>query len=96
MKHLISFFAQMVPEDQLEIPKTDLTNTTVTDSIQAFLGMAAAVAVLVIAISAFRIVLSRGNSQDLAKARDAIVYAVIGLVITMIAFSIVTFVVERV
>lgn len=80
----------------LGLPRTDLTNNTLHNSIQTFLGIAAAVALLIIVISSFRMVISRGNSGDIAKARDAIIYASIGLVITMTAFAIVTFVIGRV
>ncbi|MDB5183209.1 MAG: hypothetical protein JWO47_993 [Candidatus Saccharibacteria bacterium] len=83
-------------KEPLGLPRTQLTNPTLQKGIQTFLGIAAAVALLIIVISAFRMVISRGNPQDIAKARDAILYASIGLVITMIAFSIVTFVIGRV
>jgi len=80
----------------LGVPRTDLTTPTLQKGIQTFLGMAAAVALLVIVISSLRMVISRGNPGDIAKARDAIIYASVGLVITMTAFGIVTFVIGRV
>jgi hypothetical protein len=96
MKYFVQRFAQLVDENKLDIPKGDLTHARLTDGLQVLFGIAAAVAVLIIAISSLRIVISRGNSQDVTKARDAIIYASVGLVITMAAFAIVTFVVERV
>lgn len=89
-------FAQTISPDDLDVPKGNVTSTTVTDGLQIIFGIFAAVAVLIIAISALRIVISRGNSQDVSKARDSIIFAAIGLVISMMAFTIVTFVVERV
>jgi len=80
----------------LGLPRTDLTDSTLQKGIQTFLGIAAAVALLIIVISSFRMVISRGNPGDISKSRDAIIYASIGLVITMIALGIVTFVVGRV
>ncbi len=80
----------------LALPRTDLTNATLQKGIQTFLGVAAAVALLIIVISSLRMVISRGNAADIAKARDAIIYATVGLVITMVAFGIVTFVIGRV
>jgi len=75
------------------LPRSSLTNGTLHKGIQTFLGILAGTALLVIVISSFRMVVSRGNPQDIAKARDAIIYASIGLVISMAAFGIVTFVV---
>lgn len=100
MQNLFTSLAQAVdisPGD-IDVPKPagGLNSNTVEQGLNIFFGIAAAVAVLIIAISAFRIIISRGNSQDVQKARDAIIYASIGLVITMTAFAIVTFVIGRV
>ncbi len=95
--HRLIQLAQVdVPSGQLKIPKNNLTQNNITNGLQIFFGIAAAVAVLIIAISAFRIVISRGNSQDVQKSRDAIIYAAVGLVITMMGFTIVTFVIGKV
>lgn len=88
-------FAQIVSENEINIP-TSTTDNVVVEGLQILFGIFAVVAVLIVAISAFRIVISRGNAQDVAKARDAIIYASIGLVISMSAFIIVAFVVESV
>lgn len=98
MTHYLKQFAtQLITESEIDgVPKGGLSESRVTNGLEIFFGIAAAVAVLTIAISALRIVISRGNSQDVAKARDAIIYATIGLVITMSGFVIVSFVVERV
>ena len=93
---LTNLAAITIEEGDVNIPKGSATNNTVTDGMQIVFGIAAAVAVLIIAISALRIVISRGNSQDVSKARDAIIYAAIGLAVSMLAFTIVTFVVERI
>lgn len=96
MKQLFTRFAQLIPEDQIDIPKETLRENTVLNGLEIFFGIAAAVAVLIVAISAFRLVISRGNSQDVQKARDSILYAVIGLAVTLSGYVIVTFVIERV
>lgn len=98
MKHLLQKLAAIeINPGDIDVPQPQggLGESTVTDGLQIFFGIAAAVAVLIIAISALRIVISRGNPQDVQKSRDAIIYAAVGLVITMTAFIIVTFVVER-
>jgi hypothetical protein len=54
-----------------------------------------ALAVLMIVISGLRYILAGGDTQRAAKAREGIVYALIGLVIAISAQAIVTFVVNR-
>lgn len=94
MRHYV---AQVISEGDIPgVPKGELTSTRTQDALQIAIGIFAAVAVLVIAVCAFRIIISRGSSQDVSKARDGIIYASIGLVICMAAFFIVEFVVGRV
>ena len=59
-------------------------------------GIMGAVALLVITIAGFKYVLSQGNPQETAKAKNTILYALIGLVVAILAFNIVKFVVGRV
>ena len=97
MKQLFSQFAQVISETDIDgVPKVGASSSRITDGLQIVFAISAAVAVLIIAVSAFRMVISRGNAQDVQKSRDAIVYAVVGLIVALAAFSIVTFVVERV
>jgi hypothetical protein len=88
--------AQLIPEEQVNVPKTTLNESSASTGLQIFFGIAAAVAVLVIAVSALKMTISRGNADEVKKARDAILYASIGLAITLSGFVIVTFVVEQI
>jgi hypothetical protein len=93
----IKHFADVtIDESLVNIPKPDLTESSVSTGLEIFFGVAAAVAVLIIAISAFKMTVSRGNAEDVKKARDAIVYASIGLAITLSGFVIVAFVLENI
>ncbi len=56
--------------------------------------VAAAIAALMIVIGGFRYILAHGDSNAVAQARRTILYAVIGLVVIMAAYGIVTFVVR--
>lgn len=97
MKQQLSHLAQLlVEEDVSNVPQAELSSSTITEVVQVVLAIFAAVAVLIIAISAFRIIISRGSSEDVGRARDAIIYASIGLIISMAAFAIVAFVIRRV
>lgn len=57
-------------------------------------GILGAIAVLVIVIASLQYVLSAGDSQKVAKAKDAIIYAVAGLVIAILAFAVIRFVLK--
>lgn len=54
------------------------------------------VAVLMIVIAGFRFVTSNGDSNTIASARNTIIYAVIGIVITVMAYAIVNFVLDNI
>lgn len=56
-------------------------------------GVAGVVAMLVIVIAGIQFMLSRGDPQKSATARNAIIYAAIGLVLMTVAFSLVRYVV---
>lgn len=76
-------------------PKADLTSPltgnvkTITD---ALLTVAGAVAVIIIIIAGIRYITSTGDSTRIQQAKDTLLYAVIGLVVVIVAFAIVNFV----
>jgi hypothetical protein len=55
-------------------------------------GVIAAVAVLIVVIGGLRYILANGDSNKMSQAKSTILYAVIGLAISLSAFVIVTFV----
>lgn len=66
--------------------------TKATQILALVTGIAAVIAIMVAGI---RYVLSGGESGAVASAKNSIIYAVVGLVIVMVASLIVTFVVGR-
>jgi hypothetical protein len=54
-----------------------------------------AVAVIMVIIGGFRYVLSSGNPQATAGAKDTIMYAIIGVVVAALAFAIINFVIVK-
>lgn len=62
--------------------------------INTLLFVAGAGAVIMIIYGAFRYVTSGGNSSAVTKAKDTILFAVIGLIIAILAYAIVNFVVK--
>ena len=92
---MINLLAALITRDELPIPKVDLTQNTFANVLQIVFGLAGGIALLVIARSAFRYVISQGEPQKIAKEKDAIIYAIVGLVICIIAFNVVSFVLKE-
>jgi len=74
------------------LPKPTASDSVINSVLSIVFGTMAAVAVLVIVIAGLRYILANGDAQSMAKAKNTIIYALIGLVISMAGFSIVTFV----
>jgi len=61
--------------------------------VNVILSIMGAVAVLIIVVAGFRFMTSQGNPSEVTTARNAILYALVGLVVIIAAFAIVNFVV---
>ena len=59
---------------------------------QAILGVLGIVAVVFIIVGGINYATSQGDSSKTKKARDTILYAVIGLLVALFSFAIVTFI----
>ncbi len=81
---------------QVNIPQPSLGGSTVRQGLQIFFAIAGAVAMLMIALGGLRYVLSRGDANGVKSAKETIIYAAVGLVVTMTAYGIVTFALSRV
>ena len=79
--------------DTSGLPQPD-TNTSLDKGLNIVFALVASMAVLMIVIGGFRYILAHGDPSSVAQARNTLLYAVIGLVVTMVAYSIVTFVVK--
>jgi hypothetical protein len=96
MKEILLRLAEVsIPRNDVNLPKPDLTSVTITNGLKIVFGMAGAVAAIIITIAAFKYVVSLGDTSSTAKAKDAILYALIGLLVCATAFGIVTFVADR-
>jgi hypothetical protein len=71
------------------------TNSLFQKVANAIIFITGAVAVIMVIIGGFRYVLSSGNPQATAGAKDTILYAVIGVVVAALAYAIVNFVIVR-
>lgn len=98
MRNILHSLAQI---DVSPLPNSDKSNT---DYAQGFVGTIlpivfgtiGVVCVLIIVIAGLRYIFANGDAASMAKAKSAIMYALIGLAISLAAFSIVTFVVRGV
>lgn len=94
MEVIYFIFAQLT-QDQVNIPIVNPSKNTIPNVLQVVFGFAGGIALLIITIAGLQYVLSQGNPQSTAKAKDTILYALVGLVVCALAFSIVTFVLAR-
>ena len=75
------------------IPKVDANNATANNIVGGVLLIIGAICIVFIIIGAIQYIISMGDSSKIKKAKDSILYAVVGLIVSGIAFFIVQFVV---
>lgn len=87
-------FAQKIDAGSVGVPTMggDALLTNILNLVYFILG---AVAVVVIIVAGMMYTLSGGDTGKVAKAKDMILYAVIGLVVAVSAFAITNFVIGR-
>lgn len=78
------------------LPKVNADSGNLHMLLQLAFGIIAGVAVLFVVIGGLRFVISEGDPQDTAKARNTMIYAVVGLIIAVSAEILVTFVLHRI
>ncbi|MGH7195930.1 MAG: Mbov_0395 family pilin-like conjugal transfer protein [Candidatus Saccharimonadales bacterium] len=92
MSGLWMFFAQGVANP---FPKVTAGSSTLTSLLSLLFAAAGGISVLFIVIGGFRYILSAGDPQDASQAKNTILYAVIGLIISVSAYAIVSFVLGK-
>lgn len=91
---LLHGFAALSKGD-INIPQNSLGDDAIKNGLQIFFQIAGAVAMLIIAIGAFKYVISRGDPNSIKNAKETIIYAAVGLIITITGYGIVTFVIKN-
>jgi len=90
----LTLLAQIeIGENEIDVPKTEIKQNSVQNVLQLVFGSIAGIAILVITVAGLYFVLSRGNPEKSNRARNAIIYAAIGLVVSILASAIVRFVI---
>ena len=84
--------ASFVDKSEINIPKTEVTPDKINTVLELVFGLFGGIALIIIIIAGIKFITSQGDPQGTAKARNTIIYAAIGLAVSVAAFSIVTFV----
>jgi len=78
------------------LPKPAANDAAVGKVLDIVFAFSASIAVLIIVVAGFRYILAHGDPNATAQAKMAIIYSLVGLLVVMTAYSIVTFVVKGV
>ncbi len=73
------------------LPKVSAGTPQLQNILSILFATIAALAVLMIVIAGFRLITAQGNPQEAAKARNTIIYALIGLIVALGSEAIVAF-----
>lgn len=68
----------------------------ISDIVQTLVFIVGGLSVLMVVIGGLMYVLSGGDGNNTKRAKDAILYAIIGLVVALVAQGLVTFVISRI
>lgn len=80
----------------INLPEVAATPETLRNVLAVVFGVIAMVAVIYIVVAGLQFIISQGDPQKIAKARQTILFAIIGLVIAVSAEAIVIFVLGRI
>jgi len=75
--------------------QTNDFNSIVTIIVNTLLFLIGAISVLMVIVGAFMYTTSGGDSAQLTKAKNTIIYSIVGLVVAALAYAIVTYVVSQ-
>jgi hypothetical protein len=92
MKNILTTFAQQIDAGEVGIPKMS-ENAVLGELLNLTYYAAGAIAVIVIIASGIFYVISSGDPGRITKAKNLLLYSVIGLIIVMSAFVITNFVI---
>ncbi len=87
-------FAQITSLNLNGLPHATASHGEVQIILNIIIGIIGALSLLFITIGGFRYILSQGDPQGVAKAKGTVLYALIGLVIAIIAETLVAFVIK--
>ncbi len=87
----------VIDSNDLDIPQgAEANDTTIANVLGLVFAIFAAVAFLIIIVAGIQFILSRGDPGKATKARNAIIYAAVGLILSATAFSLVQYFLGRI
>lgn len=94
LQNIFLQLAAKINPDEVGIPKNSAESlfTNVLDLVYFFFGVAAVISII---ISGILYVVSNGDSSKVTQAKNGVLYGVVGLVISLMAFVITGFVIGR-
>ncbi len=87
---------QIDPNDLENLHKGNLGDEAFKQALKIVFGVLGAIAIIIVTVAGFQYVMSQGDPQATGKAKNTIIDALIGLLICIMAYSIINFVVTRV
>lgn len=96
MKDLITLAATSINQDYTDAGEADSLDESVRGILNAVVGVLGLVCVVIIIIGGVNYMTSSGDAGKVKKAKDTILYGVIGLIICVLAFAIVNFVITNI
>ncbi len=95
MPIIFNHIADILKTTDVNLPHGD-PSKALPNILKIVFALSGAVSLLIITIAALRMVLSQGNPDSINRARNTILYAVLGLIISVFAFTIVAYVIKRI
>lgn len=92
MSHVVSALFAAISSDSVNIPKAEINAAQFGNIFSVILAIGGAVAVIFVVLGGIKYSMSQGNASDLEKAKNMILYALVGLGFVIMAFTIVQFV----
>ena len=85
-----------ISDTDVNVPRVTGYQALIENVLQIVFATTTIIAVLIITIAGITYVVSGGNPETTSRAKDAILYALIGLAVSLLALTIVTYVLGRV
>lgn len=95
MEHLYTLVAALTDVKSGGLPRPTADEASIKAILTIVFGIVGALAVLMITVSGLRYILSAGDPQKISKAKNGLIYSLVGLLVALTAEAIVVFVVGR-
>ena len=92
--NFLTHFADKIDAGSVGVPQMD-GQTLLTNGLNLTYFLAGTIAIIVIIIAGIMYVTSSGDAGKVAKAKNLLTYAIVGIVVVMVAFVVTSFVSGR-